>query len=102
MVQYNKLVRDKISDILDAKGISYEKRVADSGEYKNELIKKLGEEVAEFSEAGAVEELADVLEVVAALKKLPEYETVEEVRQQKFDERGGFEARIILKGEKQA
>ena len=100
MTSYNKLVRDKIPAILDKKGLSYEKRIASVEEYKTELIKKLGEEAVEFSEAGDVEEFADVLEVVEALKKLPEYKTVEEIRIKKREERGGFDERIILKGEK--
>ncbi len=100
MAQYNKLVRDKIPEILDAKGVPYEKRVADDAEYRDALIAKLLEEAQEFVEEGAPEELADVLEVVRALKNLPEYAEVEVLRAQKKDERGGFEGRIILKGEK--
>ncbi|MEI7513071.1 MAG: nucleoside triphosphate pyrophosphohydrolase [bacterium] len=100
MESYNKLVRDGIPAKLDGLGIPYEKRIASSEEYKTELIKKLGEEIVEFSEAGSAEELADVLEVIEALKKLPEYENVEEIRKRKREERGGFEERIILKGEK--
>lgn len=100
MAKYNKLVRDKIPDILDRKNIPYEKRIASDDEYKTELIKKLNEEVDEFSQAGDIEELADVIEVVEALKKLPEYKEVEKIRDEKFKERGGFEQRIILKGEK--
>ena len=97
---YNKLVRDKIPEILDKKGVSYEKRVASSEEYKMELIKKLSEEVGEFTKDESAEELADVLEVVESLKKLPEYDNVEEVRLKKKEERGGFDKRIILKGSK--
>ncbi len=97
---YNKLVGDKIPQMLDAKMISYEKRVASHEEYKSELIKKLGEEAAELAEAGSIEELADVMEVVLALKALPEYSDVERIRQKKFDERGGFAGRVILKGQK--
>jgi predicted house-cleaning noncanonical NTP pyrophosphatase (MazG superfamily) len=100
MEAYNKLVRDKIPEILDGKGIPYERRTASPEEYKIELIKKLGEEFGEFTEAGDIEELADILEVLGAIKKLPEYQTVEEIRQKKFDERGGFQDRTILKGEK--
>lgn len=100
MKSYNKLVRDKIPDILDEKGIPYEKRIASPEEYKEELIKKLGEESAEFLQDQSVEELADVLEVIEALKNLPEYTDVERVRIEKREERGGFEDRIILKGEK--
>jgi len=100
MVAYNKLVRDKIPQILDAKGVPYEKRIALPDEYKAELIKKLKEEVKEFTEENSVDELADVVEVVEALKQLPEYANVETVRIKKKEERGGFEQRIILKGEK--
>ena len=100
MEKYNKLVRDKIPEILEAKGIGYEKRVADGAEYRAELAKKLREEVDEFAEAYSVEELADVIEVIEAIKKLSEYSGVEEIRERKRSERGGFEKRIILKGEK--
>jgi len=100
MEQYNKLVRDRIPEILDAKGVVYEKRIASDQEYKEELLKKINEEVQEFLEAGNIEELVDVLEVVEALKKLPEYSDVDKIRQIKREEKGGFDDRIILKGEK--
>jgi predicted house-cleaning noncanonical NTP pyrophosphatase (MazG superfamily) len=100
MAAYEKLVRDNIPKILDEKGISYQKRIATSAEYKVELIKKLVEETAEFAEEGAIEEFADVLEVVAALKELPEYQNAEEVRIAKYNDRGGFKEKIILSGEK--
>ena len=99
--KYDKLVRDKIPEILDAKNIAYERRIASSEEYKTELIKKLGEEIREFVEAGDPEELADVMEVIEALKMLPDYESVEDLRKKKLQERGGFSQHIILKGEKE-
>lgn len=100
MESYNKLVRDKIPEILDGKGVRYEKRIASKEEYKEELVKKLGEETEEFLRAGSAEKLADVIEVIEALKKLSDYEDVEEVRKKKLEERGGFSQKIILKGEK--
>lgn len=100
VVKYNKLVRDKIPEVLDLKGIVYEKRIATQEEYRAELIKKLKEEVGEFIEEENTEELADIIEVINALKKLPEFKDVEEVRKKKFTDKGGFEKRIILKGEK--
>ncbi len=100
MEKYNKLVRDNIPEILDKKGIVYEKRIASPEEYKIELIKKLEEEMKEFMEANDPEELADIIEVIEALKVLPEYENVEELRIQKLKDKGGFENKIILKGEK--
>ena len=100
MTHYEKLVRDGIPELLDSKEVPYEKRIADDTEYKIELVKKLVEEAGEFSEVTSVEELADVLEVVTALRTLPEYQDVEEVRLAKRAERGGFDQKIILKGEK--
>lgn len=100
MESYNKLVRDKIPEILDGKGVLYEKRIASDEEYKIELVKKLGEESEEFLREGSTEELADVIEVIEALKKMPDYEDVEDVRKKKLEERGGFGQKIILKGEK--
>lgn len=98
MKTYNKLVRDKIPEILDKKGVKYEKRIASKSEYKVALSKKLIEEVSEFQEENSVEELADVVEVIRALKKLPKYKNVEKIRVKKAKERGFFEKRIILKG----
>lgn len=100
MAAYNKLVRDKIPEILDAKGISYERRTASPEEYRTALIAKLLEEAEEFAEAGAKEELADVLEVIVSLTSLVEYADVERIRKEKYDERGGFNGKILLKGEK--
>ena len=100
MENYNKLVRDKIPEHLDSKGISYEKRIANPEEYKKELFKKPEEEIREFLEAKNSEELADILEVIEAIKKLPEFSDIEEVKIKKLDEKGGFENKIILKGEK--
>lgn len=100
MESYNKLVRDKIPEILDSKGVAYEKRNASPSEYKLALIRKLEEEIKEFVEEGSMEELADVIEVVMALKKLPDYLNVETVRIKKAETRGSFDKMIILKGEK--
>lgn len=100
MESYNKLVRDKIPEILDAKGVIYEARTASLEEFKMELIKKLDEEVREFVQDGSVGELADILEVVESLKTFPEYGDVEKIRLQKREDRGGFDKRIIAKGKK--
>lgn len=97
---YNKLVRDKIPELLDSKGVFYEKRIAGKEEYKQELFKKLKEEFEEFWEEKNTEELADIIEVVNAIKKLPEFKDVEKLRLKKLKERGGFRKKIILKGEK--
>lgn len=100
MENYNKLVRDKIPEILDQKGVPYEKRIATPEEYRSELIKKLREETNEFIDDSSIEELADIIEVIDALRKLPEYARVESVCAEKRENRGAFEQRIILKGQK--
>jgi len=97
---YNKLVRDRIPEHLDAKGIPYEQSTATPEEFKKRLFDKLLEEVEEFLEAKNTEELADILEVIDELKKLSEFANVEEVKAKKLAEKGGFEKKIILKGEK--
>lgn len=98
-MKYEKLVRDKIPERLDSKGITYKKRIATDNEYVVELVKKLQEETQEFVVDFSVEELADVCEVLDALKQLPQFKDVASVQKQKRDERGGFEKKIILKGE---
>lgn len=99
MAWYEKLVRDKIPEILDAKGVPYEKRIADESQYRSELAKKLVEEAGEFEAEPSVEELADVLEVVEALRALPEYQEAESARLRKRTDRGGFDERFILSGD---
>ncbi len=98
MKTYNKLVRDKMPEVLDKIGAKYTERIASDTEYKAELIKKLVEEAKEFAEAGEPMELADVMEVVAAIRKLPRYKDVEKLRKKKLQERGGFTKKLILKG----
>lgn len=95
---YNKLVRDKIPEIIRADGKQLKSHVLDDAEHLEALIKKLEEEVAELAEARNVEELADVHEVLIALaealKIVPE--ELEKVRRDKADKRGGFQQRVFL------
>ncbi len=96
--KYHKLVRDKIPAMLKSKGIPYKSHIADEGEYWAKLKLKLGEEVAEFTTEESIEEMADIFEVVHAINRAKgwSWAEVDKVRQQKLDERGGFEKRIIL------
>lgn len=101
-VGVEKLVRDRIPEMLSGRGIPYEVRVADRSEMAALLRAKLVEEAAELSSArdstARIEELADVLEVVLALGRLYgiDRESLERVRAVKAVERGTFEARIVL------
>lgn len=98
---YNKLVRDKIPEIIVGNGGEPFTRVLDEDEYKVELETKLMEEYNEVLLATGeerVEELADMLEVISFLAKLEgkSLEDVIEVKNKKCDKRGGFEKRIFL------
>ena len=62
------------------------------------MNKKLLEECNEYLESGDAEELADILDVVQSLvvNQGKTMEDIEKVRQDKVENRGGFEERIFL------
>lgn len=95
---YNKLVRDKIPVIIEADGKSAKTRTLNDQEYLKELIKKLGEEAKELENEPSVEELADVKELVIAIREAMNIHAgeLEEVRRQKAKERGRFKDKIFL------
>ncbi len=102
MPVYNKLVRDFIPQIIEKTGKNYSTRTLSDKEYITSLRRKLTEEVEEYFETtnneNAVEELADVLELIHALAKThgSSIEQVEEARKQKAEKRGGFNDKIFL------
>lgn len=73
-------------------------RSASPQEYENFLREKLLEEVNEFLESGAQEELADIMEVVFALGEMKgvDERALRNIREEKRRERGGFSKRILL------
>lgn len=66
-MKYNKLVRDRIPEIIAESGKEVTFRILNDDEYKIELEKKLVEEVAEFRESKSVEEIADIYQVILHL-----------------------------------
>ncbi|SEQ65429.1 hypothetical protein SAMN05216362_1214 [Piscibacillus halophilus] len=48
---YNKLVRDKIPEIIAKQGLNHDTRILNDQEYEKELKKKLTEEVNEYFES---------------------------------------------------
>ena len=96
---YHKLVRDKIPEIILAKGETPITHIADDAEYWTKLKEKLQEEVAEFlMDTNIEEELTDVLEVIDAICAFKgiSWATLMGIQQKKRDERGSFTKRIIL------
>lgn len=96
---YNKLIRDRIPEIIEASGKTCSTKLLSDEEYLKMLDAKLDEELAEYHKDQNIEELADLLEVVRACAVAHGYsvEELESVRQKKAEKRGGFEKRILLK-----
>ena len=95
---YNKLVRDKIPEIIHKNGHSVRFRSLSSAEFSEYLENKLDEEVAEFHKDKSLEELADIVEVVCALAEVHGHSIFElrRTRLIKFLTKGGFTKRICL------
>ena len=99
---YNKLVRDRIPEIIKSNGGIPSIRELDNIEYKKELENKLKEEQNEVLSAATtkdrLEELADMLEVIyslAVVEGAGEKELMN-IMYQKREKRGGFEKRLFL------
>lgn len=95
---YNKLVRDRIPDIILKNNELPATRILSDEEYIKELDKKLQEEVSEYLEAGNIEEMVDILEVIRAILdyKGVSYEEIEEKRIKKANKRGAFKEKVLL------
>lgn len=99
MKEFNKLVRNKIPDVIQANGeIAHYHVIEDDDAYLDALLKKDIEEGIELAQDTNLEELADKLEVLYAIAKVCGYkpEQVEQARVEKAIKRGGFDKRIFL------
>ncbi|HHT49969.1 MAG TPA: nucleoside triphosphate pyrophosphohydrolase [Eubacteriaceae bacterium] len=96
--RYNKLVRDKIPQIIRDNGGKCTTRILEEEEYKVELINKLYEEIQEFNDQWSEEKLADILEVLHGIAAVKDYEMmhIDYIRMNKREKRGGFEGRVLL------
>lgn len=98
---YNKLVRDRIPTIIRQSGRQLEFTVLSEEDYRQALRDKLTEEAKEAAEAVPSElskEIGDVLEVLDALRMAygMDWREIENLRQKRREERGGFENRVFL------
>ena len=98
-VQYDKLVRDRIPEVIRATGGGSLTEVLDDERYLELLDMKLDEELNEYHADGNVEELADLLEVVyaAAAARGCSAEKLDAIRAEKAAKRGAFEKKLMLK-----
>lgn len=96
---YNKLVRDRIPEIIESSGKSCTTETLSSKDYLRMIDAKLDEELAEYHKDQNIEELADLMEVIraAAIARGYTIDDLERVRAEKAAKRGGFEKRILLK-----
>jgi predicted house-cleaning noncanonical NTP pyrophosphatase (MazG superfamily) len=100
--EYPKLVRDRIPEILAAKGLKAQTRVLTDDEYIKYLLKKMVEESTELlsslEKGNMEEELADVLELIDAIVKFKVWkmEDIITIQKEKRQKNGGFEKKILL------
>ena len=98
MPKYNKLVRDRIPEIIKNVGKIAHTRILGDDEYLTELDRKLGEEFAEYQADKNIEELADMLEVIYAIAKARgvSVDELESIRSAKAEKNGAFEKKVFL------
>jgi predicted house-cleaning noncanonical NTP pyrophosphatase (MazG superfamily) len=99
MKVYDKLVRDRIPEIIESSGNKCEIEVVSDEIALEYLYKKLNEEVNELLEDKNLDEIADVMEVLFTIGSKYGYseEDVLGRRNEKKCSRGGFESNLILK-----
>jgi len=99
MKVYNKLVRDKIPQIIEADGRKCEISIVSKEQLQPLLEEKLKEEVNEFLQDKNLEELADIMEVILGLAENLGYseEDLIRKREEKKEARGGFKDGVFLK-----
>jgi predicted house-cleaning noncanonical NTP pyrophosphatase (MazG superfamily) len=98
---YNKLVRDRIPEIIRSGGKQCGIETMPEAEYRQALLEKLVEEAQEAHQAAPDElitELADLQEVIATVLATWQLspDLVQQVQRLRHAERGGFEQRLKL------
>lgn len=97
-ITYNKLVRDRIPEIIESSGKRCAIRILEDEEYLRMIDAKLDEELAEYHKDQTLEELADLLEVIYAAAETRGYsiDQLEEARATKAEKRGRFQKKLLL------
>jgi len=100
-IEYNKLIRDKIPEIIQETGKNYQVTQYDEKAYKKALLEKLVEEANEVRNAPderLVTELADLLEVFETILRVFNLseEKIVLMKEERFEIRGGFNNKLRL------
>lgn len=95
---YNKLVRDKIPQIISNNNQVCSTKILSDELYLKMLDQKLKEECNEYIESNDIEELADLTEVILAILNARgiSYNELEKIRHSKLERSGGFTKKIFL------
>ena len=96
--EYNKLVRDKVPQIIEEAGKTVQVHQPDRATLRHYAFKKLREEVEEFIEDPSAEEAADVMEIMNFIchrMGIRSHTIVAEATAKRVD-RGGFEMGFVL------
>jgi len=101
-IYYNKLCRDKVPELIEAKGFECEVREVDHDEYRREIIRKVFEEASGVSNHSGREsllkELADLVITLDAVTK--EFgitdEELDEAVEKSIEEKGGYDDMLYL------
>lgn len=102
MITYQKLVRDKVPEIIEGDGLVCHTKQLSETEFLKEVKLTLYEELEQYtrvqSNAEAIDKLADLLELIYTLTKANggSIEQLEQIRKQKHEKKGGFEHKTFL------
>ena len=99
---YNKLIRDRIPEIIKKDGWIPKTRLLNNREFLKELKKKILEEARELNkgqkEKDLINELVDIQEIIDAIliEKKIKFKEFRKIQSQKRKKRGGFEKKLFL------
>ncbi|MDD5145850.1 MAG: nucleoside triphosphate pyrophosphohydrolase [Candidatus Pacebacteria bacterium] len=103
METYNKLVRDRIPEIIERDGKRAKTRVLNDEDYKLELLRKLMEEAQETLKTEGdkkelTKEVGDIIEIIGYLIKIFELDPkeIEKIKLERRESRGGFDKKLFL------
>jgi len=101
-IYYNKLIRDKIPEIIKRSGGDFKIKKLKAKDFEKELIKKVGEEADGLISAKTKEkfilELTDVLDVIQEIKRFKRISNrqIENAQKESNKRKGGFKKRLFL------